>query len=64
MTAAALGPRQAAILAHLEEHPGRTATELARAFGLPTVCTSSWAALSSWPSSSASRSGIRSRAGR
>ena len=32
--AAGLGPRQAAILAHLEEHPGRTATELARAFGL------------------------------
>ncbi len=32
--AAALGPRQAAILAHLEEHPGLTATELARAFGL------------------------------
>ncbi len=29
-----LGPRQAAILEHLEEHPGRTATELARAFGL------------------------------
>ena len=34
MTAAVLGPRQAAVLAHLEEHPGRTATELARAFGL------------------------------
>lgn len=34
MTAAALGPRQAAVLAHLEEHPGRTATELARAFVL------------------------------
>lgn len=32
--AAALGPRQAAILAHLEEHPGRTATELAREFRL------------------------------
>ena len=29
-----LGPRQAAILAHLREHPGRTATELARAFGV------------------------------
>jgi WhiB family redox-sensing transcriptional regulator len=29
-----LGPRQAAVLAHLAEHPGRTATELARAFGL------------------------------
>lgn len=36
MTAAAavLGPRQAAILAYLEAHPGCTATELARAFGL------------------------------
>ena len=34
MTAAGLGPRQAAILAHLEEHPGLTANELARAFGL------------------------------
>jgi WhiB family redox-sensing transcriptional regulator len=32
--AAGLGPRQAAILAHLEEHPGLTANELARAFGL------------------------------
>lgn len=31
---ARLGPRQAAILEHLEGHPGRTATELARAFGL------------------------------
>ena len=31
---AALGRRQAAILAHLREHPGLTATELARAFGL------------------------------
>jgi WhiB family redox-sensing transcriptional regulator len=31
--AAALGPRQAAILEHLQEHPeGRTATELARTF--------------------------------
>jgi WhiB family redox-sensing transcriptional regulator len=29
-----LGPRQAAILEHLEEHPGRTATELAREFRL------------------------------
>jgi WhiB family redox-sensing transcriptional regulator len=29
-----LGSRQAAILAHLEEHPGRTATELAREFRL------------------------------
>ena len=36
MTAAAarLGSRQAAILEHLREHPGRTATELGRAFGL------------------------------
>jgi len=34
VTAAVLGPRQAAILAYLEEHPGRTATELCRAFGL------------------------------
>jgi WhiB family redox-sensing transcriptional regulator len=32
--AARLGPRQAAILAHLQEHPGQTATELARTFGL------------------------------
>ena len=32
--AARLGPRQGAILAHLEEHPGRTATELAREFRL------------------------------
>jgi WhiB family transcriptional regulator, redox-sensing transcriptional regulator len=33
--AAGLGRRQAAILAHLQEHPGgRTATELARAFGV------------------------------
>ena len=32
--AAGLGARQAAILAHLEEHPGQTATELARTFGL------------------------------
>ena len=31
---AGLGPRQAAVLAHLEEHPGLTAGELARAFGL------------------------------
>jgi WhiB family transcriptional regulator, redox-sensing transcriptional regulator len=31
---ARLGSRQAAILEHLKEHPGRTATELARAFGL------------------------------
>jgi WhiB family redox-sensing transcriptional regulator len=29
-----LGPRQAAVIAHLAEHPGLTATELARAFGL------------------------------
>jgi WhiB family redox-sensing transcriptional regulator len=34
VTAAPLGPRQAAVLAHLEEHPGLTAGELARAFGL------------------------------
>jgi len=34
VTAAALGSRQAAILAHLGEHPGLTAVELARAFGL------------------------------
>ena len=32
--AASLGSRQAAILAHLGEHPGLTAVELARAFGL------------------------------
>jgi hypothetical protein len=31
---ARLGSRQAAILEHLREHPGRTATELGRAFGL------------------------------
>ncbi len=31
---AGLGSRQAAILAHLQDHPGLTATELARAFGL------------------------------
>ncbi len=31
---AGLGSRQAAILAYLEDHPGLTATELARAFGL------------------------------
>jgi WhiB family redox-sensing transcriptional regulator len=29
-----LGPRQAAVIAYLAEHPGLTATELARAFGL------------------------------
>ncbi len=29
-----LGPRQAAVIAHLAEHPGLTATELSRAFGL------------------------------
>lgn len=34
MTAAVLGSRQAAILAHLQERPGRTATELAREFGV------------------------------
>jgi WhiB family redox-sensing transcriptional regulator len=32
--AVGLGPRQAAVLAHLQEHPGLTATELARTFGL------------------------------
>ena len=32
--AAGLGPRQAAVLAHLEKHPGLTAGELERAFGL------------------------------
>lgn len=32
--AVSLGPRQAAVLAHLEEHPGLTAGELARIFGL------------------------------
>jgi WhiB family redox-sensing transcriptional regulator len=32
--AANLGRRQAAVLDHLQEHPGLTATELARAFGL------------------------------
>ena len=32
--AASLGSRQAAILAHLGEHPGLTAVELARVFGL------------------------------
>ncbi len=31
-----LGPRQAAVIAHLAEHPGLTATELSRAFGLRT----------------------------
>ena len=31
---AGLGSRQAAILEHLQDHPGLTATELARAFGL------------------------------
>ena len=36
VTAAPLGPRQAAVLAHLEEHPGLTAGELARALGLNT----------------------------
>ena len=34
VTGAPLGPRQAAVLAHLEEHPGLTAGELARALGL------------------------------
>jgi WhiB family redox-sensing transcriptional regulator len=35
--AAGLGPRQAAILAHLAARPGATAGELARAFGLRSV---------------------------
>jgi WhiB family transcriptional regulator, redox-sensing transcriptional regulator len=34
VTSAALGSRQAAVLKHLAEHPGLTAGELARAFGL------------------------------
>ena len=34
MTPASLGPRQAAVLAHLDEHPGLTAGELERFFGL------------------------------
>lgn len=34
MPTAPLGPRQVAVLAHLEEHPGLTAGELARVFGL------------------------------
>jgi WhiB family transcriptional regulator, redox-sensing transcriptional regulator len=34
VTGAALGPRQAAVIAYLAEHPGLTATELARTFGL------------------------------
>ena len=34
-----LGPRQAAVLAHLREHPGLTAWELARAFGLRSSIT-------------------------
>ena len=36
VTGAPLGPRQAAVLAHLQEHPGLTAGELSRAFGLST----------------------------
>jgi WhiB family redox-sensing transcriptional regulator len=43
--AAGLGPRQAAILAHLEEHPGLTANELARAFGLRSSVAQQMAAL-------------------
>jgi WhiB family redox-sensing transcriptional regulator len=43
--AAGLGPRQAAILAHLEEHPGLTANELARAFGLRASVAQQLAAL-------------------
>ncbi len=34
MTAAVLGPREGTVLAHLQEHPGLTAGELARVFGL------------------------------
>jgi len=34
VSAAALGPRQAAVLEHLREHPGLTAGELGRFFGL------------------------------
>lgn len=34
MTGAPLGRRQAAVLEHLQQHPGLTATELARVFGL------------------------------
>ena len=45
MTAAALGSRQAAILAHLAGHPGLTATELARAFGLRASLTQQLAVL-------------------
>ena len=37
MTAAGLGSRQAAAVAHLAEHPGLTAGELARAFGLSSL---------------------------
>jgi WhiB family redox-sensing transcriptional regulator len=42
---AGLGSRQAAILAYLEDHPGLTATELARAFGLRTSLFPQMAAL-------------------
>ena len=45
MMAASLGPRQAAILAHLVEHPGLTANELARAFGLRSGVAQQMAAL-------------------
>jgi len=34
MPAGSLGPRQAAVVAHLQEHPGLTGGELARVFGL------------------------------
>jgi WhiB family transcriptional regulator, redox-sensing transcriptional regulator len=34
---AGLGPRQAAVIAYLAEHPGLTAGELARAFGLRSL---------------------------
>ena len=37
MTEVSLGPRQAAVIAHLAEHPGVTAGELARAFGLRSL---------------------------
>jgi WhiB family redox-sensing transcriptional regulator len=40
-----LGPRQAAVIAYLAEHPGLTATELARAFGLRASLYKQMAAL-------------------
>jgi hypothetical protein len=42
---ARLGSRQAAILAYLEDHPGLTATELGRAFGLKASLFPQMAAL-------------------